>query len=213
MKTTVKGNTYAASYKNPVENHLIPYFGKKNLTSIRQIDIQIYINTVTKKYALDTVKKHKSCLTQIFDVAIENNYCKRNPVCRIKINNAKERAEKYVYTEEQEKLVFDYAYNHRFGAEVQFMLATGVSRSELLAIKWENVDLIEKAVYIRQGAALVPNEKTNKQEIFIGDTKNEFRLRDIPLETEIFRIIDGLLVNPPDLNNVAFILTTRLSLL
>jgi integrase len=189
VKTTVKGNTYAASYKNPVENHIIPHFGRKQLTSIQQVDIQGYINIVTRKYSLDTVKKHKSCLYQIFDVAIENNYCVRNPVRRIKINDSKERIEKYVYTEEQERLVFDYAYNHRFGVEVQFMLATGVSRSELLALKWCNVNLEERVVYIRHGAAIVPNEETGVSETVIGDTKNEYRKRNIPIEPEICRIL------------------------
>jgi hypothetical protein len=62
MKPTVKGNTFAASYKNPVEKHLIPHFGKIPLDEIRQADTQAYINKIAGKFALDTVKKHKSCL-------------------------------------------------------------------------------------------------------------------------------------------------------
>jgi integrase len=191
-KPTVKGNTFAASYKNPVENHLIPYFGGKCLTTIKQADIQHYISIAAGKYSLDTVKKHKSCLYQIFDTAIENGYCLKNPVRSIKIRDVKERTEKYVYTIEQEQLVFDYAYNHRFGTEIQFMLVSGVSRGELLAIRWENVHLNRRYVSIKHGAALVPNAETGKQETVIGDTKNKYRRRDIPLEDEICRILRGL---------------------
>jgi integrase len=192
VKPTVKGNTYAASYKNPVENHLIPYFGRKQLTSIQQEDIQRYMSIVVKKYSVDTVMKHKSCLFQIFEIAVNNDYCLKNPVRNIKIRHTKKREEKYVYTEEQIKLVFNYAYSHRFGAEVQFMLATGVSRSELLALKWCNVNLEERVVYIRHGAALVPNEETGVSETVIGDTKNEYRKRDIPIEPEICRILNEI---------------------
>ncbi|MCL1832569.1 MAG: site-specific integrase [Oscillospiraceae bacterium] len=190
-KPTVKGNTFAASYKNPVEKHLIPYFGRKRLNSIKQTDIQEYISIVAQKYSSDTVKKHKHCLFHIFDVAVENDYCIKNPVRRIKINCTKANTEKYVYTAEEERLLVTYARQHRFGKEVKFLLATGISRSELLALTWQNVNLKERIMYIRNGAAIVPDEN-GKQITFIGETKNPFRRRDIPLDTATCELLQGL---------------------
>ena len=94
MKPTVKGNTFAASYKNPVENHLIPRFGKQRLDEIRQIDVQAYINQIADKFARDTVKKHKSCLYQLFETAVDNDLCAKNPARKLKIPDNKERTEK-----------------------------------------------------------------------------------------------------------------------
>ena len=192
VKPTVKGNTFAASYKNPVEKHLIPHFGDKSLGAIRQADVQAYINIIAGKFAHDTVKKHKSCLFQLFDEAIDNDLCSKNPARRLKIPQTKERIEKSVYTDEQARIVFNFGYLHRFGAEIQFMLETGVSRSELLAIRWEDVDFEKRAVYIRHGAAIVPNDETGKHETVIGKPKNSYRKRFIPISSELCRILKDL---------------------
>jgi hypothetical protein len=74
VKPLVKGNTYAASYICPKNNHILPYFGRLDLCSVRQIEVQKYLNTFAKqKYSLDTVKKHKSCLYQLFKSAMDND--------------------------------------------------------------------------------------------------------------------------------------------
>jgi len=130
MKPTVKGNTFAASYRNPVEKHLIPHFGKRKLGDILQADVQAYMNLIAGKFALDTVKKHKSCLFQIFETAVENDLCGKNPARRLKTPKTKERTEKAVYTDEQVKQIINFCYLHRFGAEIQFLLETGVSRGD-----------------------------------------------------------------------------------
>jgi len=192
MKPTVKGNTFAASYKNPVEKHLIPHFGRKELNEIRQADVQAYINHIAEKFALDTVKKHKSCLFQIFDMAVDNDYCLKNPAKKLRIPKTKERVEKFIYTQEQEKHILNFCYMHRFGAEVHFMLETGVSRGELLAIQWRDIDFEKRAVFIRHGAAIVPNATTGKLETVIGEPKNNYRKRGIPLSGELCRVLREL---------------------
>lgn len=191
VKNSVKGNTFAASYINPVEKHLIPYFGDKQLSDFKQCDIQMYLNIIAEKYSLDTLKKHKSCLTQIFETAIDNDFCLKSPVRNIKLPKTKSRIEKSVYTTEQVELVIKYAYMHRFGSEIIFMLETGVSRGELLALRWMDIDLNRRAVYIRHGAAIVPND-SGKQVTVIGEPKNEFRKRDIPISIELCRVLSEL---------------------
>jgi len=191
MKPTVKGNTYAASYANPVEKHITPYFGGKTLDEIRQIDVQAYINLIARKYSKDTVKKHYHCLYRMFETAVENNYCPKNPAARVKFPKMREAAEKRVYTREQAGLVFNYGYRHRFGAAVQFLIQTGVTRSELLALRWDSINFENKTVYIRHGAVIVPSE-SGGQKVVIGETKNKYRKREIPISSELCGILRGL---------------------
>jgi len=42
LKGTVKDSSYNLTYKNAILNHLIPYFGKRKMSVIKQIDIQEY---------------------------------------------------------------------------------------------------------------------------------------------------------------------------
>lgn len=62
LKGTIKDNSFNMHYKNTIENHLIPYFGKRKLSNIKQIDIQQYFNKHSEKYALETLKKHRMAL-------------------------------------------------------------------------------------------------------------------------------------------------------
>jgi len=190
MKPTVKGNTFLSGYENPVRKHLIPHFQGLKLTEIRQADIQAYINLKAENYSLDTLKKHRIRLFEIFDSAIDNGLCAKNPVRKLKIPKTKARTEKAIYTAEQVQKIFNFGYMHRFGAEIQFMLATGVSRGELLALRWGDVNFERRVVFIRRAVALVPNAKTGKQETHVGEPKTEYRRRDIPVDSEICRILN-----------------------
>lgn len=81
----VKSNTFEAIYRNSIENHLIPEFGDEYIDEIIPIKLQLYINREAIKYSTDTIKKFKSCLFQLFDEAVWNGYCEKNPCSKLKI--------------------------------------------------------------------------------------------------------------------------------
>lgn len=56
-KPYVKANTYCGTYLLPVNKRLIPYFGDKNIDEILPIQVQGYINKISKELAPETVKK------------------------------------------------------------------------------------------------------------------------------------------------------------
>ena len=60
----VKDNTYYGTYQDPVENHLIPYFGDYALPSIRPEDVQIYFKTLSTVLSEETQKKIRNALKQ-----------------------------------------------------------------------------------------------------------------------------------------------------
>lgn len=73
IKGTVKDSSYNLTYKNAILNHLIPYFGKRKMSIIKQIDIQGYFNSLQESYTLETMKKHKMALNKIFESAVQND--------------------------------------------------------------------------------------------------------------------------------------------
>ena len=79
----VKDNSFWGTYHNPVANHLIPYFGNTELSEIRPMDVQIYFKTLTDKYSMETQRKIRAALKSIFDTAIENDLCAKNPITKI----------------------------------------------------------------------------------------------------------------------------------
>lgn len=191
LRGTVKDSSYMLHYKNTIENHLIPYFGKRKMNAIRQADIQEYFNKNQSKYTLETLKKHKMALSKIFEMAIQNDIVSKNPCDLVKVVSKKVTKKKKTYTQGQCDLVLDYAETHRYGLDIILMLSYGITRSELLGIQWGDIDANEKVLYIRRGVADVQNAVTGKMEVIVGEPKNDFRKRAIPISNHIITLLSN----------------------
>ena len=188
IKGTVKDNTYNLSYVNSVDNHLIPYFGKMNLSDIKQIHIQTFFNEKSKTCSKETQKKIRICLSAIMESAIDNELIFRNPCRKIKLTG-KESEQKQIYTKSQVDLVVKFAQDHRFGLEVMMLLAYGLRRGELLGIKWEDIDFDNKVLHIRHAVADVEDPDTHKMHIVVDDPKTDFSIRDLPLSDSLSELL------------------------
>lgn len=181
-KPYVKANTYSGTYLAPVENHLIPHFGKMNLNDIRPIHIQQYINQASKKYSPETVKKDFNVLNLIFDTAVDNQLCSKSPVTRsIKQPKYETKVKKQAYTQEQYDLAYEFAKQWEDGLSIMLLLETGISRSELLGLRWEDLDLDGQSIHINQGLVVYRSADTGKEVLESSGLKNKFRKRIIPI--------------------------------
>ena len=195
LKGTIKDSSYNLTYKNSVENHLIPYFGKHKISQIKQFDIQTYFNKKSKKLSVGSLKKHKMALNKIFEYAVLNDLCTKNPVTMIKITSDIKEVEKRTYTKEQCEKVLEYTHEHRYGLDVYMMLEYGLSRSELLGLMWEDVDFENKLMYINRGVTDVQDANTGKMRVVIGEPKNDFRKRVIPIKEATVEFLKSHLNN------------------
>ena len=186
-KPYVKGNTYNGTYLQPVQNHLMPYFGKVPLDNILPIHVQEYVNQATKTYKPETVKKDIAVLSFIMQHAVENGLCKSNPVTKSIRLPKIERADKTAYTQEQYDIAYEFAKNYPDGLSIMLLLETGISRSELLGLTWDDFDPDRGIIHIRQG--LVSYKDADEGCVTVSDgLKNEYRRRSIPIvEPELLK--------------------------
>lgn len=198
-KGTIKNSTYNFTYFIPADKYLMPYFGNKRISDIRKNDIELYLKKIKKQYdfSTETVRKHYICLNQIFKNAYENGLINRNPCTGIKLQTV-QKSTKRVYTPEECELVLEYCPYHRYGLGVHLMLSYGISRSELLGIRWKDVDLENTVIEINQGVVEAKNPDTGKTELVIGAPKNEFRQRTIPISEKTIHLLLQQLDNFPD---------------
>ena len=181
-KPYVKANTYSGTYLAPAELHLIPYFGKMNINEIRPIHIQQYINMASKKYAPETVKKDCNVLNLIFDTAVDNQLCSKSPVTRSIVRPKYEtRIHKQAYTQEQYDLAYEFAQDWEEGLSIMLLLETGISRSELLGLRWEDLDQEDRSIHINQGLVVYRSADEKKEVLESSGLKNKFRRRVIPI--------------------------------
>lgn len=186
-KPYVKGNTYGGTYLHPVESRLVPYFGEATLQDILPIHVQDYVNKMAKKYKPETIKKDITVLSFIMQNAVDNGLCKINPVAKSVRLPKIERAEKTAYTQAQYDTVYEFAKKHPNGLAIMVLMETGISRSELLGLTWDDFDRENGVLHINQG--LVSYKDVDEGWVTEADgLKNEYRHRSIPVvESELLK--------------------------
>lgn len=178
----VKANTYSGTYLSPVKLHLIPYFGKMAVDAILPAKVQQYINEAAKKYSPETVKKDFAVLSFIMQAAVDNGLCKSSPVTKtIRLPKYETVTKKEAFSQQEYDTTFAFASQHPLGLDIMFLLETGVSRSELLGLRWEDLDLERGTVTISQGLVSFYDDEQEQWTTSADGLKNKYRHRTIPL--------------------------------
>lgn len=193
----VKDNSFSSTYEIPLRVHILPYFGKRKLSGIMPVDVQRFLDLkVSEGHSLDYLKKMRGLLKNLFDDAVENNLKSRNPVTRnVKIDVTKipPKQEKRFYTRAQTEMVIEFAKTHSRGLPALVMLTTGVSRSELLGLRWSDITP-DRVMHVQRDVTIAPDQYTGKQKITINEgLKTQYRKRDIPLPEWLY---DRLMQKP-----------------
>lgn len=181
-KPFVKGNTYAGTYLAPLENHLIPWFGKLYMDELKPLHIQRFINDSAKIHSLETISKDINCLRLICDTAVDNQLCAKNPLTKsIKFPKVEEKPSKTVYTQKQYDTAYAFAKEWDGGLPIMVLLELGISRSELLGLRHEDVDREHRCIHVNQGLVVYHSADLGKQVMESNGLKNKFRRRSVPV--------------------------------
>lgn len=182
----VKNNTYSGTYQDPVDGHLIPYFGDFRIKNIKPDDVQKFFNQKALTSSLESQKKMKACLKRIFEVACTNGVCRCNPVTSIlRLSSQVDPKVKHVWTQKQYDIAWEFAKHHKNGLHILILLETAITRSELLGLHRRDHDISNSVLYINRGRVLEKDPVTGKTSIVEDGLKNKYRERAIPISKEL----------------------------
>lgn len=183
----VRTITYERSYRSPYQKHILPYFRNANLADIKQKDVQFFLNSKSN-YSYSSLQKMRTVLYGIFEYAIANDYCYKNPVKGTQLaRKSTDRTEqKRAYTYQQALDVINLAQNIKNGTDIIILLKTGLRRSELLALRWENIDMEKKIIHVRESVS-----ETNSG-LEIHPCKSLKSIRDIPFDDELYTLFSNM---------------------
>lgn len=185
-KGQVKDNTYYGTYYATVYNHLIPYFGDRFLSDISPSDIQEFFNSMSLQYSLETLKKFRLCLNGIFTTAVENDLCVKSPlVSSLRMHSHVSPTVKIAWTKKQYDIAFNFARHSKDGLMVMVLMETGMSRSELLGLTWNDFDYHGRCLQIRNGLVECDSFESHSWKLMHEGLKNEYRKRTIPISSEL----------------------------
>lgn len=172
-------NTMRA-YTAPL-NRLSEHFGGRVVSDITADEVSAYVRQLGGRgYGQRTVVMEFACLNMIFDFAIVNGYASTNPCGPVKIPSGLPKAKREMPTDEQLEAV-KAGVNQPFGLFPFMLLYTGMRKGELLALRWEDIDLeaglihISKSVYFAGNTAMVKQPKTEagKRAVVLLDALRE----------------------------------------
>ena len=160
------------------------------------IDIQRYVNELIKRgYGLSTIKKQMRIVTAPLKQASALHIITADPGIGIRLpsryNVAKPERLMEAYTdEEQTALRSVLSGRQRNGyATIALMIETGLRVGEALALRWQDVQLTRKRIYVRNTVVRLANKKQS----FIQDSvKSESSRRTIPLTPEAIKLLERL---------------------
>jgi integrase len=152
--------------------HLIPFFGRnRKLSDIKPQDVDDYKSLRLKENAAPaTVDRELSALRHLINLAERwNRFFGKNPVSIARLLNPNTQKERTLKHEEEKRLLD--STNEYLRPIIIFALNTGMRKSEILTLKWSNVDLKTRIITL---------EKTN--------TKSK-KLRRIPINTVVRKLM------------------------
>lgn len=196
-------------YRDIYKKHISPVIGKLKLSAIQSSDIQDVILVMNKKTTktrkkvkgkweeVDTGKtlstwtmKHARKIMNIaFEKAVKDKLIPVNPVQDIEIPKKQAKPRKTLNSVELAKLYRELERS-RWIWSAKFMLVTGVRRGELLALRWSDIDTVNKRITIDES-----NSSTG-----LDDTKSS-KVHYIPLSKLMQKYLDGQKQMLKDENN------------
>lgn len=182
-KHSVKESTYCYYY-SLIKNHIIPFFNKVSCKRIDEIIINEYINVIyskNKKISKKTLKDILVVLRQIIKLA--------NIKVDISLPKVTRKEVKILSYEEQ--LKFEKSTNVcndvcKFC--MYLCLYTGLRIGEVCALKWKDIDLENRLIYVSKTLIRIKNLNDNshaKTKVILSDAKTDNSMRVIPIPKKI----------------------------
>ena len=182
--------------------HISPVFGGMVLTDIEHAMVQKFVNeklgncnqdNITKKYSLETIKGAiQSVFKPLMEYAVTYDYILKNPCKGINIPKRDFRNHKKACTEKDVAKLWEFVQPHRLGFTVLLLATTGMRREELLGLKWENVNLKQGIVHIKEVYA-----KNCQKGCALKDPKTRGSRRHIPLIPEVVELLKAHKASQP----------------
>lgn len=185
----IKESSYY-NYKFAVEKRLIPFFGDKNIRKMN--DFSTFIDELSTSLAPKTIRDTFNILKMILNY-YEDTYGKKLKYKKTILPKIEKKEIEIFTTKEREKLEnYCISQNTLKTLGIVICLNTGIRLGELCALKWENIDLAEKCIYIRQTVQRVYKGKGDKSQIIIDTPKSKCSIRTIPINVKLYEILKNI---------------------
>lgn len=169
-------------YRTNVEKHIVPHIGKIQLIKLSPKNIQdLYSKLLESGLSSTSVRYVHNNLHKALEYAVKMQSLPRNPAEMVtppKVN----RYEASTLTPEQVVQLLEACGEKEIFWPVLLAVALGLRRGEALALRWEDVDLEAKQVYVHHSALCANLENFTISETKTKSSRRLLRLPDYVVE-------------------------------
>lgn len=178
-----------SSYRYYINKYLFPYMQNMSVEEMIKYDYNKIILELSQKLSAKTVKDI-SCILKSVLKYIENEYeCKTK---MDKINLPKNIRNNVVIFSEKEKAKLErycLKENSVKAIGIIICLNTGLRIGEVCALKWEDIDMDKKIIYIRHTLERVYDFEKNVTKLILDIPKTQNSIREIPISNKLYEIL------------------------
>jgi len=204
----------AEGYESIIHQHIIPSIGNLRLTQLKPEHLQRYYSEKLDNGRCDgkgalsptTVSHHHTCLHCALEMALKMGLVNRNVADAVTPPRL-QHPEMHTMVEEEVQAFLDAARKTIYYALFYLLLFTGLRRSELLALRWCDIDLdlcelsvLRSLHHLRDGSIVFRQPKTAKGRRMVALTPSTaLMLREYKTQQETARLIIGTSLKDEDL--------------
>ena len=184
-----------AVYQYMYDRFVRPSFGQRIVGKIRYSDVKKFYYTLILEHGLhvNTIDSIHAQLHPTFTLAIRNGILSHNPCTgvtkEIKRSQAWEENARHALSTEEQRRFMDFVRTNEMGKKwepiLTVLLGTGLRIGECLALRWEDLDLNHRIIYVRLSLA-------NRQfgngyaEKHVSSPKTSSGIRTVPMLDEVY---------------------------
>lgn len=189
-KQYVKKSTFAA-YQLLIQNHILPRFGE--MKEVKEEDVQSFaLEKLSAGLSEKTIKDIIIVLKMILKFAVKNGYLDYVQI-DVKFPTNQQKKELEVFSKSDQKKFMNYLRdNFTFkNLGIFICLSTGMRIGEICGLRWQDVDVDDGVIMVRHTLQriYILDEGERHTEIILDTPKTSNSIRDIPMSSELLRIM------------------------
>jgi integrase len=150
VSVRVRGNTLAG-YKYHVDRYLVPDLGQKRLARLTARDLRIYFESLSRRgVGVRTVQYVHATLRSALEDAVREELLPKNVAKLVRVPRPT-KEERVPLSIDEVRALLKATRDHRLFAMFVVFALLGMRRSEVLGLKWSDVDLALGVVQVKRG--------------------------------------------------------------
>lgn len=159
QENTRKSPSTKLVYGQFLDSYILPHWGDRSLRDFRPVFVEKWLESLP--YAPGTCAKIRNIIAAVFQHAIRHGWAENNPIHAVRVSAKRQTEPEILEPEEIQLLITELPEPVRTMALMAAV--TGLRVSEILGLKWQDVDLVSAVIHLRRG--VVNQEVSNLKTI------------------------------------------------